>query len=116
MYQIINKTKPVSEKYSDRLVNEGVVTKEEIQEYVDKYNKRLELAYEKSRNQKFEQENWIIKPAEDILEPTRHGPPRDTGVDVKLLADLGRKLTTVPSEVTPHPQLKKIYEARLRVY
>ena len=114
MYQIIAKTKPVYEKYAERLLNEGVVTKEYLQQEVEKYNKRLEVAYENSRAQKFEQEKWIIKPAEDILESTRHGPPRDTGVEIPLLKEIGKKITTIPPEVTPHPLLKKIYEARYK--
>jgi len=112
MYQIINKTKPVFEKYCDKLLAEGVLTKEVIQENITKNNKRLDQAYEKSRTQKFEQENWILKPAEDILESFRHGPPRDTGVEIPLLKELGTKITTLPDTVKAHPQVKKIYEAR----
>lgn len=114
MYQIINKTKPVFEKYAERLVAEGVLSHQEVQDMIAKFNQRLEKAYEKSRTQKFEQESWIMKPAEDILEATKHGPPRDTGVEVSLLRELGRKITTLPAEITPHPLLKKIYEARLK--
>jgi len=114
MYQIIAKTPNVFEKYAAKLIAEGTITKEGVQEHVDRNNKRLEQAYEKSRTQKFEQENWILKPAEDILESTRHGPPRDTGVEINILRDLGKKITTIPEGFTAHPQLKKIYEARYK--
>lgn len=114
MYQIIAKTPTVYEKYSSKLIQDGTVNKEDLQNYIQQFNQRLEKAYENSRAQKFEQEKWIIKPAEDILESTKHGPPRDTGVDPAFLKEIGKKITTIPPEVTPHPQLKKIYEARYK--
>ncbi len=112
MYEIINKTKPVFEKYTDKLLAEGVLTKELLQEHLDRNNQRLEKAFEKSKSQSFQQESWILKPAEDILENNKHGPPRDTDVELPILKELGKKITTLPADVKVHPQLKKIYEAR----
>jgi len=112
MYKIIANKKPVFDLYAERLVQEGVLTQDQVKETIRKYTKNLEEAFERSRTQKFEQESWIMKPAQDILEPTKHGRPRDTGVNIPLLKEISRKIHTLPSDLNVHPQVRKVYEAR----
>lgn len=114
MYKIINNRKPIFELYAQKLIQEGTVSEDQIKQIIKGYNKNLEEAYERSRNQKFEQDSWIMKPAQDILESTKHGKPRDTGVNLDLLRTIGKQITQIPSEVTPHIQVKKVYENRLQ--
>lgn len=114
MYKIINNRKPVFELYAQSLINAGVFTDEFVKEMIKNKNTYLEGAFERSRNKKFEQEAWILKPAQDVLEPSKHGKPRDTGVDLTLLKNIGKQICNLPSDVNPHPQVKKVYEARLQ--
>ena len=48
MYSIIKKHPNVMDIYSKKLISEGVVTKEEVQAVVDKYDKICEEAYKKA--------------------------------------------------------------------
>eukprot|EP00331_Platyophrya_macrostoma_P030762 CAMPEP_0176456844 /NCGR_PEP_ID=MMETSP0127-20121128/31545_1 /TAXON_ID=938130 /ORGANISM="Platyophrya macrostoma, Strain WH" /LENGTH=1003 /DNA_ID=CAMNT_0017846911 /DNA_START=45 /DNA_END=3056 /DNA_ORIENTATION=+ len=115
MYKIIDKTPPVYNKYRDRLIKEGVLTEEQANEIEKKYNDRLEQSYTKSRTSKFDREKWIARSYENIAKPTsQHGSIHDTGVDTATLQDLGRKICTLPSDLKPHPMIKKIYEQRLK--
>lgn len=115
MYKIIDKTPPVYKKYCDKLLKEGVITEKEIQEMENKFNTHLEDAYQKSRTTKFDREKWMAKAFENIAKPsTQHGGINDTGVATSIIKDLGRKICTLPADLHPHPQIKKIYENRLK--
>ena len=52
MYSIIKKHPNVLEMYSKKLIGEGVVTKEEAQAVVDKYDRICEDAYQKAGEEK----------------------------------------------------------------
>ena len=112
MYKIISNRKPIFDLYAQRLVQEGVLTQAQVEQAIKNCNQNLEQAFERSRTQKFESEGWLLKPAQDILEPTKHGKPRDTGVDISLLKDLSKKINVLPNNITPHSLVKKVYEAR----
>ena len=47
-----------------------------------------------------------MKPAE------KYGTAPETGIDKKILAELGDRITTLPTDFDFHPQVKKIYELR----
>lgn len=49
---------------------------------------------------------------EGILRSDKWGKLKDTGVDLKVLKDLGEKITTLPSDWHFHPTVKKIFEVR----
>mmetsp|Transcript_17393 Transcript_17393/g.15304 ORF Transcript_17393/g.15304 Transcript_17393/m.15304 type:complete len:886 (+) Transcript_17393:459-3116(+) len=112
MYKIVNQKKNVFELYAQRLVEEGVLTQEKVKERINSFTHELEKAYENSRNKKFEQDEWVMKPAADIVESQKHGNPRDTGVKVSLLKDINEKIHVIPQHFKLHPQVKKVYEAR----
>eukprot|EP00331_Platyophrya_macrostoma_P011783 CAMPEP_0176429856 /NCGR_PEP_ID=MMETSP0127-20121128/13936_1 /TAXON_ID=938130 /ORGANISM="Platyophrya macrostoma, Strain WH" /LENGTH=999 /DNA_ID=CAMNT_0017811693 /DNA_START=78 /DNA_END=3077 /DNA_ORIENTATION=- len=115
MYKIIDKTPPVYNKYRDRLLKEGVLTEEKVAEMEKKFNDFLEKAYQESRTSKFDREKWIASAFENVAKPTaQHGSVNDTGVAIDILKDLGKKITTLPDDLHPHPQIKKIYENRLK--
>ena len=113
MYKIIGSMPPVYEKYTKKLLEEGVLSVEQVKERVASYNKILEEAYGKSRSEKFDPNQWKTTPWEDIFKPNAIGELKYTGVNLNALQDLGRKINTLSSDIIPHPQIKKIYEARL---
>ena len=43
-----------------------------------------------------------------------YGSINDTGVDKKIIVELGKKISTLPTDFEFHPQIRKIYEARLK--
>ena len=115
MYKIIGETKPVYKKYSEKLLKEGLLTEEMIQQAERRHTAVYERAYELSRSGKFDREKWVAQAFENIAEPTSaHGSIFDTGVASATLRDLGSKICTLPSDLTPHPQIKKIYENRYK--
>lgn len=54
MYKLIGETVPVYDKYANKLIEEGVMTREEKIEIENKYNNLLKASFDKSRSQNFD--------------------------------------------------------------
>ena len=72
----------------------------------------LEEAYQKSKDLKFKEEDWLDAKWEEIKDPKRYGKHGDTGVDLAVLREIGNKITVLPPEDKFHPVVNKIYQAR----
>jgi len=114
MYNLIGRHDPVFEIYSKKLLSEGVVTPEELV----KVRKDIETFYEneyekskswdpKSRPLDAYQPQWA-----HMKRPSEMAVPRVTGVEVSHLTELGKKISTLPETVTPHPTIAKLFKAR----
>lgn len=66
MYKEIQKHPNVREIYKNQLLKEGIITETEVKEIDDKIWAIMEQAYDKSKNQKIDYNEWLDKPWEDI--------------------------------------------------
>ena len=80
----------------------------------NKIRSELERAYAASKNHQFNIEEWKNDEWESIKEIDKYGKVKDTGVEIKVLKDLGEKISTLPDDQEFHPQVKKIFDARLK--
>ena len=92
MYSIIKKHKNILELYSEKLIAEGVVTKEETKAVVDKYDKICEEAYKKAQEATVTlHKHWLDSPWSGFFEgkdPLKIG---DTGVHMETLQHIGKR-------------------------
>ena len=92
MYSIIKKHKNILELYSEKLISEGVVTKEETKAVVDKYDKICEEAYKKAQEATVTlHKHWLDSPWSGFFEgkdPLKIG---DTGVHEETLQHIGKR-------------------------
>ena len=115
MYTNISRHPPVASIYEEQLLKEGVITSEEAKKVNDKIRDELEKSYANSKSFKFQPEDWSQDVWEEIKNPTKYGRVRDTGVDTKVLTDIGTKINTLPTETFKfHPMVKNIYNKRLK--
>lgn len=71
MYSKIKKMKNVVEKYSAKLIEEGVVTKEEVEDVRNKYEKICEEAYVKAQKEtQIRYKDWLDSPWSGFFEGT----------------------------------------------
>ncbi len=112
MYRTIEKTLPVFEKYSKRLIEEGVIDVQYKEELIKKYFNEFDKAYENSRNHVFNRKDWIPKPWEEIRLPSMWGAVKDTGVPINILREIGEKINIIPEDFNAHYQIRKFYEQR----
>uniref|UniRef100_A0AAY4D1K7 2-oxoglutarate dehydrogenase-like, mitochondrial n=1 Tax=Denticeps clupeoides TaxID=299321 RepID=A0AAY4D1K7_9TELE len=102
MYKQIRRQEHVLKKYSDKLISQGVVTLQEFEEEVAKYDKICEEAYTSSKDEKILHiRHWLDSPWPDFF--TKEGEPRSmscpsTGLGEELLQHIGQIASTVPIE------------------
>merc|ERR1712240_182517 len=93
MYSIIKKHKNILELYSEKLINEGTVTKEETKAVVEKYDKICKKAQEATETL---HKHWLDSPWSGFFEgkdPLKIG---DTGVHEETLQHIGKRFSAGP--------------------
>ncbi len=102
MAQLIARHPPVRELYAKQLVEEGVLTDDEVQQLVGSAEAKLKDAHERLRAA-------IGKPApeRDGRIPRSSSAPVITAVAADRLRELNNELLTVPEDFTVHPKLMK---------
>ncbi|KAG9341028.1 hypothetical protein JZ751_019782, partial [Albula glossodonta] len=117
MYKQIRKQEHVLKKYSDKLISEGVVTLQEFEEEIAKYDKICEEAYTSSKDEKILHiRHWLDSPWPDFF--TAEGEPKSmtcppTGLDEETLRHIGQTASSVPVEgFTIHPGVSRILRGR----
>ena len=69
MYSKIRKMKSVMDKYSAKLIEEGVVTKDEVEDVRNKYEKICEEAYVKAQKEtQIRYKDWLDSPWSGFFE------------------------------------------------
>jgi 2-oxoglutarate dehydrogenase E1 component len=117
MYKRISAHPRVVEIYSQRLIQDGVVTADEFAAMKAEYRKTLDDAFAVAAGYKANKADWLdgrwagIKTAA-AADDERRG---QTGVDVKKLKELGLKLTKVPKTFTVHKTLQRALDARAKM-
>ncbi|XP_014260550.1 2-oxoglutarate dehydrogenase, mitochondrial isoform X1 [Cimex lectularius] len=119
MYKIIKQTKPVLDKYAEKLISEGVVNADEVKDVKEKYDKICEEAYGKAGKEthiKFK--DWLDSPWSGFFEgkdPLKMSP---TGVKEDTLVHIGKRFSSPPpnaAEFVIHKGIERILKARLQM-
>ncbi|CAG0884050.1 unnamed protein product, partial [Darwinula stevensoni] len=114
MYSVINTRKTVPDMYADKVLNEGIVTREELMKPVDAHIQMLNENFKKVDSR---------KPKAPHLKGLWTGMEQagtqltgwETGVDTSLLHYIGLKSVTHPEDFNLHVNVKKAHiEARRR--
>jgi multifunctional 2-oxoglutarate metabolism enzyme len=112
LYRKIKEHPAVSAIYSERLLRERVITREEIAAMRRRVTERLEQAYQAAQRkaERFEPQELSAVPKEEIGSFC----PR-TAVNRPLLERVVRALTTLPDDFNLHPKLRGLLERRRQV-
>ncbi|XP_043472209.1 2-oxoglutarate dehydrogenase-like, mitochondrial isoform X3 [Leptopilina heterotoma] len=119
MYRKIKNTPRVLDKYSNQLVQEGVVTTEEVKDVKDKYEKICEEAYGNAKQEThIKYKDWLDSPWSGFFEgkdPLKMSP---TGVKEDTLVHIGKKFSSAPpnaAEFVVHKGIERILRGRLEM-
>ncbi len=116
MYQKIRAHPTTQEIYAKKLVGEGVVTEGEVEKMKADWRARLDAEFDAAQGYKPNKADWLdgrwtgLKAARDADDPRRG----DTGVDVSLLRDIGKKITVVPQGFNVHRTIQRFLEHRAK--
>jgi len=115
LYRAIEKHDNPYELYAQKLLSDGVVTKEFLDEYEKKVHSKLEENLEASKLQEktnikfFIDEHWGgIKKATD--KDFRHSP--ETGVEKPVLLDIAKRITALPDDKKFYRKITKLQQDR----
>ena len=113
MYDRIKERPPLVEIYSEKLMREGLVTRERVEQARQEFNRELDEAYTSMHGRQCPVppirlfENW------ESLKPGYSHEPLETGVAAPRLISLARKLHSLPKGFSIHPKLERILDRRL---
>ena len=119
MYKEIGQHPKISELYSDRLLQEGVIDDAYADGLIEEFTARLEEDFEAAKSYKPNEADWfggrwagLSKPADP--ETARRNV--DTALGKKLFDSLGRTLTTVPDDIQIHKTLGRVLDAKRKMF
>jgi 2-oxoglutarate dehydrogenase E1 component len=114
MYKKIRSHPSTLDIYSKKLVGEGVVTEADVDKMKADWRSRLDTEFDAGTSYKPNKADWLdgrwtgLKAASDADDPRRG----DTGVDPKVLKDIGRKITEAPSGFHLHKTIQRFLDNR----
>ena len=112
MYAKIRSLPSTREIYSKRLVDEGVITQEQVDAELARFEAFLDAEFEAGKTWKADKADWLDGVWKGKTLPNGDDARGDTAVSEAKLKDLGHRLTTIPNSVDVHKTLKRVYEAR----
>ncbi|MEO6093175.1 MAG: 2-oxoglutarate dehydrogenase E1 component [Novosphingobium sp.] len=119
MYAKIRQHPPVSEIYARRLLAEGAIPADFVEDMSSRYVALLEQQFDAANSYKANEADWFggrwsgfDKPVDP--ETARRNAP--TGIEPKLFDSLGRTLTTVPDHLTIHKTLSRVLDAKRQMF
>ena len=114
MYAKIRAHKTTLELYSDKLVGEGLVTREDVDALKAEWRSKLETEFEGGQDFKPNKADWLDGQWKDMRTAEAEGPRRgQTGVEMDQLVKIGTKLNEVPSDLQVHRTVKRFLDNRL---
>ncbi|HEU4988011.1 MAG TPA: 2-oxoglutarate dehydrogenase E1 component [Rhizobiaceae bacterium] len=117
MYRTIKSHKTTVQLYAQKLIDEGLITEQEIDEMRAGWRAHLEAEFEAGQSYKPNKADWLdgvwsgLRSADNEDEQRRG----KTGVPVKVLKEIGRKLTEVPKNFEVHRTAKRFLENRKKM-
>lgn len=114
MYEVIRSLPSTRDLYADRLVEEGVVTREEDQRLVADYRQALEEGKHVANSLVKEPNKALFVDWAPYLGHDWH-TPYEPRLPLKHLQELAARVTQVPEHLTLQRQVAKIYEDRRKM-
>jgi 2-oxoglutarate dehydrogenase E1 component len=118
MYKRISEQKLGLDKYTEQLLDEGAFTKDDIEEHKKWVWGMLEESFTRSKDYQPTGKEWLTSawngfksPKELATEVLPHPP---TGVEAKVLKEIGEAISGAPKDFTVHRNLKRILAGRTK--
>ncbi len=115
MYKKIKSHPTTLEIYSNKLINEKLISSEQFDNHKIKFKEYLTKEFDESKNYKSEMK-WF----EGVWSRFKPGLGKDkrgkSGFDKNDLIKIGKKITDVPINFNIHKTLKKIFENRKNIF
>nr|GMD86094.1 2-oxoglutarate dehydrogenase, mitochondrial-like [Ipomoea batatas] len=115
MYTVIRSHPSAQEIYQKKLLDSGVVTKEDIDRIHNKINSILNEEFIASKDHATKKRDWLSAFWSGFKSPEQLSRVRNTGVKPEILKDVGNAITTLPEDFKPHRAVKRIFADRQKM-
>ena len=112
MYQKIKDHPPTRELYAQRLIAEGVVTREEVDSWVKDFEDFLEAEFAGGKTYKADKADWLDGKWAGLARAGGEEGRGATAVPMAKLKDLGDRITAIPSRIDVHKTVKRVIANR----
>ena len=116
MYRNIKKHPTTLEIYSERLANEGLVPKDEIDELKAKFRNRLDEEFEAAKNYRPNDADWLDGKWAGLKSGSESYDRGHTGINEERLQQIGKALLTCPKQLAIHRTLKRLLDNRRKIF
>ncbi|HBJ92834.1 MAG TPA: 2-oxoglutarate dehydrogenase E1 component, partial [Hyphomonadaceae bacterium] len=112
MYKKIKGHPPVQKLYADRLIGEGIVTREEVDQWNADFDKFLDDEFEAGKTYSADRADWLDGKWSGLGLPEGDERRGNTAVEMDTLKRIGTAITTIPEGITPHKTLARVIDGR----
>ncbi len=115
MYRKIKKHPSTLNIYANKLIKEGTISQEELNNMKIKFKNLLEEQFKTAKEYKPKLE-WY-EGVWSRYKPERGKDKRGiTGVSLEKIKKIGEKITTIPDDFNAHPTIRKIFENKKKMF
>mgnify|MGYP005991599357 CR=1 FL=1 len=114
MYSAVEQQAPALDQYIEKLVGEGVVSKEEADAVVKNVNSVLEDGYEASKTYESKSTDWLATRWKGFFRPNQQSKVRYTGLPREELDTIGKGLVAIPDDIEMHANVKRIFQQKAK--
>ncbi|MFW2341605.1 2-oxoglutarate dehydrogenase E1 component [Brevundimonas sp.] len=112
MYSKIRAQKSARELYAERLIGEGVISAEEVEAEVKRFEDFLDAEFDAGKTFKAEKADWLDGQWHGIGKPEGDELRGETAVPEARLREIGSRLTTAPNSIDVHKTLRRVLDGR----
>ena len=112
MYQAIRTHPSIVEIYSKRLIDEGVVSKQDVAAMTDGFRAHLDQELAAADGYKPNKADWLDGRWSEIGFADDEARRGQTGVGIDALKEVGRRLTSIPQDFHAHKTIQRLLQRR----
>lgn len=113
MYKKIRSQPTVLQQYAEHLMKKNIVTKEQFEEEVTKYDAICEREFQAAKRvTAVSNRDWLDSPWDGFFEGKQQMHIPDTGVDEAVLKHIGNKFSEEPADYKLHVGIKRTLKER----
>ncbi|UPT62856.1 MAG: 2-oxoglutarate dehydrogenase E1 component [Hyphomonadaceae bacterium JAD_PAG50586_4] len=112
MYRKVRDQQTTLEIYTSRLVNEGVVSQEDVEAWVGEFNAFLDVEFDAGKAFKVNKADWLDGVWAGFSTPKDDDRRGATDVRIDRLRELGRAITKIPRDFDMHKTVQRVVETR----
>jgi 2-oxoglutarate dehydrogenase E1 component len=112
MYQAIKAHPSIVEIYAKRLIEEGVVSKQDVAGMTAAFRARLDQELAAADSYKPNKADWLDGRWSDIGFADDEARRGQTGVAIDTLKDVGRRITAIPQDFRAHKTIQRLLQRR----